>query len=67
VALLFLRGWPLRLVLAGQVAALAAVTVLTSVSEPLLWVHPFGPLTKNVPAAVATAVLLIQAGRCRAA
>jgi hypothetical protein len=32
--------------------------VIASVSESLLWFHPFGPLTKNVPVAIAAVVLL---------
>ena len=57
VAVLALRGWPRRVVLAAQLAVLAAVPVVASFIDPLLWVHPFGPLTKNVPLLVGTWIL----------
>jgi hypothetical protein len=37
---------------------LLLVTVVASVASPLLWFHPFGPLTKNVAVAVAALVLM---------
>ena len=41
-----------------QVAALLVLPVLVSIQEPALWIHPFGPLTKNVPIVVGTLVLV---------
>jgi uncharacterized membrane protein YphA (DoxX/SURF4 family) len=41
--------WAARLALRGQMVALAAALLLGSVQQPELWVHPFGPLSKNVP------------------
>ena len=32
-----------------QMFVIALYTVLLSVIEPAFWVHPFGPLTKNIP------------------
>ena len=54
VAVLTLRGWPRRAVLLAQIAVLALVPVVASVVEPVLWVHPFGPLTKNAPLIIGT-------------
>jgi uncharacterized membrane protein YphA (DoxX/SURF4 family) len=54
VAALVLRGWPRRGVLLVQILVLAAVPVIASFIDPLLWVHPFGPLTKNVPLVIGT-------------
>ena len=54
VAALALRGWTRRGVLLAQVVVLAAVPVIASFVDPLLWVHPFGPLTKNVPLVIGT-------------
>jgi hypothetical protein len=63
VAALLLRGRPLRWLLGAQLAALLALPLLVGWLEPDLWFHPFGPLTKNVPILVGTAVLLRRAGR----
>jgi hypothetical protein len=57
VAALLLRGRPLRWLLAAQLAALVVLPILVGWQEPHLWVHPFGPLTKNVTILVGTAVL----------
>lgn len=56
VLTLTLRGGPLRTLLAAEAAALVVLPVLVSLHEPLLWVHPFGPLTKNLPILAATIV-----------
>jgi hypothetical protein len=58
VLVLLLPGRPLRWLLVCQLAALFVLPVLVSLRELTLWVHPFGPLIKNVPIIVATAVLL---------
>jgi hypothetical protein len=57
VAALLLRGRPLRWLLGAQLAALVVLPALVGWLDPRLWVHPFGPLTKNVPILVGTAVL----------
>ena len=61
-ALLVLRGWPLRWLLALQGAGLLLICVLVTNYDPVLWFHPFGPLTKNIPLIVGTMVLFRQAG-----
>lgn len=61
VAALLLRGRPLALLLCAQVAALLVLPVLVAQHDPLLWVHPFLPLLKNVPIVVGTVVV---ARRC---
>ena len=58
VAALLLRGRALQNLLACQVAALVALPVLVGMQEPDLWVHPFGPLTKNVPIIAGTVVVM---------
>jgi hypothetical protein len=63
VAALLLRGRPLRLLLAAQAAALVVLPLVAGFLDPLLWVHPFGPLTKNVPILVGTVVLLRRVAR----
>jgi hypothetical protein len=39
------RPWAWRL----QAGIVIAYTVLLSISQPLLWLDPFGPLLKNIP------------------
>jgi hypothetical protein len=57
VLVLVLTGPALRALLGAQIAALVVLPVLVSIGEPLLWVHPFGPLTKNLPILAGTIVV----------
>jgi hypothetical protein len=58
VALLVLRGRLLRLLLVCQAFGLVLICVLLTNYQPVLWFHPFGPLTKNVALLAGTLVLL---------
>jgi hypothetical protein len=58
VLALVLRGRMLRVVLALELAALVALPALVTIAMPVLWAHPFGPLTKNLPILAGTFVLL---------
>jgi len=60
LSLLLPKG-PRRVLLLLQAAALVLLPAWVIMNEPLLWLHPFGPLQKNVPILVAT---LIVARRC---
>jgi len=62
VAALLLRGRLLRWLLLTQLAALVVLPILVGWQDPRLWVDPFGPLTKNVPIIVGTAVLWRRMG-----
>jgi hypothetical protein len=62
VGVLLLRGRPLRYLLVCQLAALMALPLLAGALDPILWVHPFEPLFKNVPIIASTAVLLRRPG-----
>jgi hypothetical protein len=62
VAILVLRGRPLRWLLIVQALGLLVICVLVTNYEPLLWFHFAGPLTKNVPLIVGTLVLLRRQG-----
>ncbi len=42
-------GWRMRLLGAVQIALIVGFTAILSAGMPELWLHPFGPLTKNVP------------------
>lgn len=53
-----LAGWRVRLMGAVQLALMAGFTAILSASMPELWLHPFGPLTKNIPLAAATLLMM---------
>jgi hypothetical protein len=58
VLALTLRGRALQVLLIGHAAALIVLPVWIGWLEPAWWVHPFGPLTKNLPILAATIVLV---------
>jgi hypothetical protein len=58
VAALLLRGRLLQLLLACQVLGLIVISVLVTIYDPLLWWHPFGPVTKNIPLILGTALAM---------
>ncbi|MGJ0485369.1 MAG: NAD(P)H-binding protein [Methylomicrobium sp.] len=57
LALLF--RWRLRQVVAVQVAIMLAYMAVISIFLPEFWLHPFGPLIKNLPLLAATLIMLI--------
>jgi hypothetical protein len=57
VLTLVLHGRPLRWLLLAEMVGLVVLPLLVSTQDSMLWVHPFGPLTKNVPILVGTWVL----------
>lgn len=57
VAVLALRGKPLRFVLGCHIAALIVLPLLVGFVDPALWFHPFGPLTKNIVILLGTIVV----------
>jgi hypothetical protein len=58
VLALTLRGAPLRALLYAHAAALVALPLVVGSVAPGLWVHPFGPFSKNLPVLAATIVRL---------
>ena len=53
-----LTGYRLRLVGLTQIALIIAYSIVISAGMPELWMHPFGPLTKNIPLIAATFVMI---------
>ena len=49
--------WPSRSIYLAALAMMIVMTLIATVLEPSLWLHPLGPLTKNAPIAVALWVL----------
>jgi hypothetical protein len=62
LALTLLRppGCSVLVLLLPHVGYLLALTLFVSLCEPLLWFHPFGPLTKYVAVLIATLVLMLS-------
>ena len=60
VAVLIVKGRVLTTLSAVHLLALVVLPVFVSLIEPALWVHPFGPLTKNVPIIAGPAVVLLR-------
>ena len=50
--------WPSRRVYVLALGLMLAMTATATVLDPALWLHPLGPLTKNVPIAVALWILI---------
>ncbi|WP_394788708.1 DoxX-like family protein [Rhodoferax sp.] len=51
---------PSRVVYLAALALMLVMTVAATLLAPTLWLHPLGPLTKNVPIAVGLLVLARQ-------
>lgn len=49
----------------AQAALIATYTVIISVTMPAFWLHPFGPLTKNLPLLAMLAMLWVMEPRGR--
>lgn len=64
---LWLALRPGRAAYLAALALMAAMTVLATAVHPAWWLHPFGPLTKNLPIAAILWVLLLQPQAPRAA
>jgi len=42
-----------------QIAVIAFYSIIITFSQPELWVHPFGPVSKNIPLIIATLTMLV--------
>ena len=58
---LWIALWPGRAAYAVALLLMVAMTLLATAIEPAWWLHPFGPLTKNLPIAAILIVLLRDA------
>ncbi len=54
---LTLINWRVRLWSVIQIGLIVSFTMVLTIIYPELWLHPFGPLSKNVPLLAATIVL----------
>jgi len=55
-----LVGWKVKPVAMLQIAIIVFYSLVITLSLPAQWVHPFGPITKNIPLVVATLLLLAR-------
>ncbi|GAB6042968.1 SDR family oxidoreductase [Endothiovibrio diazotrophicus] len=58
-----LIGWRVRAVASVQIGAMVLYSALISIGLPEWWLHPFGPVTKNLPLIVATLMLMVMEER----
>ena len=52
----------LRLMLGIQLAMMLGYSLILSLCLPEFWLHPFGPLSKNLPLIAATLILFVREG-----
>lgn len=60
IAVLAARGAVLRWLLLAHVFGVIGILLITTWYQPLLWAHPFGPFTKNVPLLIGTGILFVR-------
>ena len=53
-----LTRWRIQWVGMAQIALMLGYTLLISIGLSELWLHPFGPVSKNIPLIVATLIML---------
>lgn len=63
VLALTLKGPLLRALVGFQAASLIILPLAVSAQDPMLWFHPFGPMTKNVPIIFGTLLVLRRCSR----
>jgi hypothetical protein len=63
IGLWVLTGWQLKPCCLLQLGLIFSYSLLLSFIEPEFWLHPFGPLTKNIPIAVLIYVLYASSGK----
>ncbi len=54
-----LVAYRLRLVGLIQIGVILLYSVIITFSQPEQWLHPFGPVTKNIPLIIATSIMLV--------
>jgi uncharacterized protein YbjT (DUF2867 family) len=58
LGVLLLLRWRPVLVGAAQLGLMAAFTLIITIALPEWWLHPFAPITKNLPIAVGTLMMM---------
>ena len=65
LGLALLLNFRLRQVLAVQLTMMLGYSLMLSLCLPGFWLHPFGPVSKNLPLIVATLMLYVREGDAR--
>ena len=65
IGLWVLTGWQLKPCCLVQLGVIVGYSLLLSFIEPEFWLHPFGPLTKNIPIAALIFVLYSTSGKTK--
>ena len=52
-------GYRMRLVVGLQLLLIISYMAILSWTLPAFWIHPFGPMTKNLPLIIATLIMLV--------
>jgi nucleoside-diphosphate-sugar epimerase len=63
VGVALLVNWRPRLIGVAQLALIAAFTAILTLRAPVWWLHPFGPLLKNLPVLALVLVVMAREGR----
>ena len=63
VGLALLVNWRPRLIGVAQLALVAVFTAILTLRAPAWWLHPFGPLLKNLSVLVLALVVMAREGR----
>lgn len=58
LGLALLIGYRIPLIGLLQIAVIIGYTAILSVTQPEFWLHPFGPLSKNLPLIIATLIMI---------
>jgi hypothetical protein len=62
LGLALLLNYRLRLVLLSQVAMMLGYSLILTFCLPEFWLHPFGPISKNLPLIAASLMLYVREG-----
>lgn len=54
-----LMAYRIRIIGLIQIALIVLYTIIITFSQPELWIHPFGPISKNIPLIIATLIMLV--------
>lgn len=54
-----LLAYRISLVGSAQIAIMVLYSIIISFSQPEQWIHPFGPVSKNIPLVAATLIMII--------
>lgn len=60
LGLWLLSGWQIKICCLAQIATIIVYSLLLTLIDATFWLHPFGPLTKNIPIIILILVVLVH-------